>query len=109
MASQLNIKSEEARTLALDLARLTGRSMTEVIVEALRTRLDQVRREQAADSERAAARARDFDTVDGLDMLVAQAAAAFAIFFGKDPPRDRDDDLRELLALVQRRRAALEL
>ncbi len=45
----------------------------------------------------AAARARDLDTVDGLDMLVAQAAAAFAIFFGKDPPRDRDDDLRELL------------
>ncbi|KQR83620.1 shikimate dehydrogenase family protein [Sphingomonas sp. Leaf343] len=45
----------------------------------------------------AAARKRDLDTVDGLDMLVAQAAAAFAIFFGKDPPRDRDDDLRELL------------
>jgi len=45
----------------------------------------------------AAAGARDLDTVDGLDMLVAQAAAAFAIFFGKDPPRDRDDDLRELL------------
>lgn len=63
MAGQLNIKSEEARTLALDLARLTGRSMTEVIVEALRTRLDQVRREQAADSERAAARARDFATL----------------------------------------------
>lgn len=45
----------------------------------------------------AAARARDLDTVDGLDMLIAQAAAAFAILFGAEPPRDRDDELRALL------------
>ncbi|MBB5713485.1 shikimate dehydrogenase family protein [Sphingomonas aerophila] len=45
----------------------------------------------------AAARARDLDTVDGLEMLVAQAAVAFEILFGKKPPRDRDDELRDLL------------
>jgi shikimate dehydrogenase len=43
------------------------------------------------------ARAREFDTVDGLDMLIAQAALAFELFFGAEPPRDRDDELRELL------------
>ncbi len=45
----------------------------------------------------AAARARDLDTVDGLEMLVGQAAIAFAILFGAEPPRDRDDELRSLL------------
>jgi shikimate dehydrogenase len=45
----------------------------------------------------AAARARGLDTVDGLEMLIAQAAVAFAILFGAEPPRDRDDDLRALL------------
>jgi shikimate dehydrogenase len=45
----------------------------------------------------AAARQRGLDTVDGLEMLVAQAAVAFEILFGTAPPRDRDDDLRELL------------
>ncbi|GGB38695.1 shikimate dehydrogenase (NADP(+)) [Sphingomonas metalli] len=45
----------------------------------------------------AAARARDLDTVDGLEMLVGQAAVAFAILFGAEPPRDRDDALRALL------------
>ncbi len=50
MATQLNIKSDEARVLAEDLARLTGKSMTEVIVEALRDRLSRERR-KAATSE----------------------------------------------------------
>ncbi|SFP56443.1 shikimate dehydrogenase family protein [Sphingomonas rubra] len=45
----------------------------------------------------AAARARGLDTVDGLEMLVGQAAVAFAILFGQEPPRDRDDELRDLL------------
>ncbi|WP_375421310.1 shikimate dehydrogenase family protein [uncultured Sphingomonas sp.] len=45
----------------------------------------------------AAARARDLDTIDGLEMLVGQAAVAFEIFFGAAPPRDRDDELRALL------------
>jgi shikimate dehydrogenase len=30
-------------------------------------------------------------------MLVGQAAVAFAILFGQEPPRDRDDELRALL------------
>jgi len=43
------------------------------------------------------AEARDLDTVDGLDMLVGQAALAFEIFFDAAPPRDRDEALRQLL------------
>jgi shikimate dehydrogenase len=45
----------------------------------------------------AAARARGLAAVDGLDMLVGQAATAFALFFGSPPPRDRDDALRAAL------------
>jgi shikimate dehydrogenase len=45
----------------------------------------------------AQARDRDLDTVDGLDMLIGQAALAFELFFGAEPPRDRDDELRDLL------------
>ncbi len=45
----------------------------------------------------AAARARELAAVDGLDMLIGQAAAAFELFFGAAPPRERDDALRALL------------
>lgn len=45
----------------------------------------------------AEARARRLDTVDGLEMLVGQAALAFELFFGAEPPRDRDEELRALL------------
>ena len=45
----------------------------------------------------AQARARELDTVDGLDMLIGQAALAFELFFGAEPPRARDEELRELL------------
>ncbi|MCW3834888.1 shikimate dehydrogenase family protein [Sphingomonas canadensis] len=45
----------------------------------------------------AAAHARGLDTVDGLEMLVGQAALAFELFFGEAPPRDRDEELRALL------------
>ena len=45
----------------------------------------------------AAARARALDTVDGLEMLIGQAAVAFEMFFGHAPPRERDDELRALL------------
>ncbi|WP_404335899.1 shikimate dehydrogenase family protein [Sphingomonas sp. MMS12-HWE2-04] len=45
----------------------------------------------------AQARDRALDTVDGLDMLVGQAALAFELFFDAEPPRDRDDELRALL------------
>ncbi|WP_425229222.1 shikimate dehydrogenase family protein [Sphingomonas sp.] len=45
----------------------------------------------------AAARARHLATVDGLEMLIGQAALAFELFFGKPPPRDQDAALREHL------------
>ncbi|MGK6322846.1 shikimate dehydrogenase family protein [Sphingomonas sp. DT-51] len=45
----------------------------------------------------AAARARGLDMVDGLEMLIGQAALAFELFFGAAPPRDQDDVLRDLL------------
>jgi shikimate dehydrogenase len=45
----------------------------------------------------AQARARALDTVDGLEMLIGQAALAFELFFGAEPPRDRDEELRTLL------------
>lgn len=45
-----------------------------------------------------AARAAGFRTIDGLGMLIGQAAAAFETFFGQPPPRDDGDhDLRALL------------
>lgn len=46
----------------------------------------------------AAAHARGLETIDGLDMLIGQAALAFELFFGVAPPRDDDDALRALLA-----------
>jgi shikimate dehydrogenase len=46
----------------------------------------------------AAARARDLATIDGLEMLIGQAALAFELFFGAAPPRERDVELRRLLA-----------
>ena len=45
----------------------------------------------------AAARARGLQTVDGLHMLVEQAAASFKLFFGRDAPRDRDAELWQKL------------
>ena len=45
----------------------------------------------------AAARARELATVDGLEMLIGQAALAFELFFGVAPPRERDGELRDLL------------
>jgi len=45
----------------------------------------------------AQAHERDLDTIDGLEMLIGQAALAFELFFGAEPPRERDDELREAL------------
>ena len=45
----------------------------------------------------AAAQACGHRTVDGLEMLVGQAAIAFEQFFGQAPPREQDAALRELL------------
>lgn len=44
-----------------------------------------------------AADASGLAVVDGLEMLVGQAAAAFELFFGKEAPRDDDDALWALL------------
>lgn len=43
------------------------------------------------------ARARGFATIDGLAMLIGQAAVAFEKFFGQPAPRAHDAALRELL------------
>lgn len=43
------------------------------------------------------ARAAGFATIDGLSMLIGQAAAAFEKFFGTWPPREHDAELRERL------------
>ncbi len=42
----LNIKNDETHRLAEELARLTGESMTAAVTEAVRERLERVRREQ---------------------------------------------------------------
>jgi shikimate dehydrogenase len=43
--------------------------------------------------------AREFglDRIDGLTMLIGQAALAFELFFGVAPPQDEEDELRMLL------------
>lgn len=43
------------------------------------------------------ARAAGHRTIDGLAMLIGQAAAAFETFFGEAPPREHDDELRRIL------------
>lgn len=43
------------------------------------------------------ARETGFGTIDGLSMLIGQAAAAFVHFFGVEPPREFDTELRERL------------
>lgn len=44
------------------------------------------------------ARAAGFETIDGLNMLIGQAAVAFEKFFGQPAPREHDAELRERLA-----------
>ncbi len=44
-----------------------------------------------------AARERGFRVISGLDMLIAQAARAFALFFAAAAPRQHDEELRALL------------
>ena len=45
-----------------------------------------------------AAKNAGFRTIDGLSMLIGQADHAFRRFFGAIPPRDKDSDLRKMLA-----------
>jgi shikimate dehydrogenase len=44
-----------------------------------------------------AAKAQGLRTVDGIDMLVEQAASSFKLFFDADAPRDRDAELWQIL------------
>ena len=44
-----------------------------------------------------AAREHGHRTIDGLAMLIGQAAAAFELFFGQPAPREHDAELRALL------------
>ncbi|NVD44465.1 shikimate dehydrogenase family protein [Qipengyuania atrilutea] len=44
-----------------------------------------------------AARGAGFRTIDGLSMLIGQAAAAFGLFFGQPAPREHDGELRDML------------
>ncbi len=72
--------------LDLDLGALpVGATVYDIVYAPLETRL------------LAAARAGGFRCIDGLEMLVGQAAVAFELFFGTKPPRGRDAELRALL------------
>lgn len=48
--TQLNIKSPEARDLALELADLTGESLTSAVTKALRERLERERHQKEVDA-----------------------------------------------------------
>jgi len=74
----MNIKNKEAYRLTQELSELTGESMTTAVTEAVRERLDRVRRERGADlAERLLVIGRDcaarlkkpFRTIDHADML----------------------------------------
>jgi shikimate dehydrogenase len=83
-ATQLGMVGQEP--LSLDLSFLPGDAVVYDIVYApLVTGL-------LADAQ-----ARGLATVDGLEMLIGQAALAFELFFGTAPPREKDAELRVLL------------
>jgi antitoxin VapB len=74
----MNIENKEAYRLTKELSELTGESLTTAITEAVRERLDRVRRERGVDlAERllligrdcAAHLRRPFCTIDHADML----------------------------------------
>jgi antitoxin VapB len=74
----LNIKTEEAHRLARELAAMTGESLTAAVTEALRERLDRLRKQQngsladrlLAIGEDCAARLKEpFRSIDHGDLL----------------------------------------
>lgn len=69
---------------ALDGA-AAGAAVFDMVYEPLRTSL------------LVAAERRELKTIDGLDMLIGQAAPAFGYFFGAPAPREHDEELRALL------------
>ena len=83
-ASALGMAGQEA--LAIDLAPLPADAIVyDIVYVPLVTDLIA----QAED--------RGLATIDGLEMLVGQAALAFELFFGATPPREHDEELREML------------
>ncbi len=46
----LNIKSSEAHRLATELAKLTGKSLTAVVIDAMRLQLEQLKRKQTVEN-----------------------------------------------------------
>lgn len=83
-ASSLGMKGQP--TLDLDLSPLPDDAIVyDLVYSPLQTGLLQ------------AAETRGLDTIDGLDMLIGQAALAFELFFGAPPPEGRDEELRALL------------
>ncbi len=83
-ATQLGMVGQSP--LAIDLSSMPDDALVYDIVYApLRTAL------------LVAAEKRGLQTVDGLEMLVGQAAVAFELFFGQPAPREYDDDLRGIL------------
>lgn len=76
--------------LSLDLAPLPdGATVYDIVYTPIETGL------------LAAARARGLKTLDGLEMLIGQAALAFDIFFDAQAPRELDTDLRARLIAAQ--------
>ena len=72
--------------LAVDLGRLTDKTIVyDLVYVPLETPL------------LAAARRRGLRTIDGLSMLIGQAAVAFQFFYGAPAPREHDAELRALL------------
>ena len=83
-ASPLGMKGQEP--LMLDLASLPDDALVyDLVYSPIETPLLK------------AARSRELETVDGLEMLVGQAAIAFELFFGVAPPDDGEDELRAML------------
>jgi len=83
-ASALGMTGQEE--LEIDLAPLPeGAVVYDLVYAPLKTKL------------LAAAAERGLDIIDGLTMLIGQAALAFEIFFGKTPPAEHDEILRKLL------------
>lgn len=75
-----------APPLVLDLSPLPDDSIVyEIVYSPLKTPL-------LDEAER-----RGLRTIDGLEMLIGQAAIAFELFFDAEPPREHDAELRALL------------
>ncbi len=66
---QLNIKNEEAHELAAELSRMTGDSLTTVVTEALRERLERAKRHSGREgiAERLLALGREISKLPVLD------------------------------------------